>query len=173
MSFPESAEAGRWFLAHGAEFLTGRKEKRGSDPFLRPPRGNTTATASSLWTRCSEYGNHPAVHTNAAALLARCLQRKAAWSDQLVETKVGKKGQPMKFVKVLAAVAFALALTASLAVAADKKDEKAKTPPGKLGKCCAAAKEKGEACKHACCVEAAKNGKNCEKCGGTNEEKKK
>ena len=32
----------------------------------------------------------------------------------------------MKFVKVLAAVAFAVALSASLAIAADKKDEKKK-----------------------------------------------
>ncbi|MFM8470513.1 MAG: hypothetical protein ACKODH_11175 [Limisphaerales bacterium] len=78
----------------------------------------------------------------------------------------------MKFVKVLAAVAFAVALTASLAVAADKKDEKAKTPPGKQGGCCVKAAKDGKTCTHACCVEAAKNGKNCEKCGGTNEEKK-
>lgn len=77
----------------------------------------------------------------------------------------------MKFVKVLTAVAFAVALSASLALAADK--DKAKTPPGKLGKCCAAAAKEGKACAHGCCVTAAKEGKNCEKCGGTNEEKKK
>jgi hypothetical protein len=77
----------------------------------------------------------------------------------------------MKFVKVLTAVAFAVALSASLAVAADK--DKAKTPPGKQGGCCAKAAKDGKACAHACCVEAAKAGKNCEKCGGTNGEKKK
>ncbi len=78
----------------------------------------------------------------------------------------------MKFVKVLAAVAFAVALSASLAIAADKKDEK-KTPPGKQAGCCAKAAKDGKTCDHACCVEAAKNNKNCEKCKGTNEEPKK
>jgi hypothetical protein len=77
----------------------------------------------------------------------------------------------MKFVKVLAAVAFAVALSASLAIAAE--GDKKKAPPGKLGGCCAKAAKDGKACAHACCVEAAKAGKNCEKCGGTNEEKKK
>ncbi len=74
----------------------------------------------------------------------------------------------MKFVKMLTAVAFAVALTASLAVAADKK-----APPGKVAGCCAKAAKDGKACDHACCVEAAKGNKNCEKCKGTNEEKKK
>jgi len=74
----------------------------------------------------------------------------------------------MKFVKVLTAVAFAVVLSASLALAADK----AKTPPGKQGGCCAKAAKDGKACTHACCVAAAKDGKNCEKCGGTNTPKK-
>ena len=78
----------------------------------------------------------------------------------------------MKFVKVLAAVAFAVALTTSLALAADKKDDK-KAPPGKVAGCCAKAAKEGKTCDHACCVEAAKGNKNCEKCKGTNEEKKK
>ena len=77
----------------------------------------------------------------------------------------------MKFVKVLVAVAFAVALTASLAIAADKKDEK--HPPGKVAGCCAKAAKDGKTCDHACCVEAAKDKKNCEKCKGTNEEPKK
>ena len=77
----------------------------------------------------------------------------------------------MKFVKVLAAVAFAVALTTSLALAADKKDDK-KAPPGKVAGCCAKAAKEGKTCDHACCVEAAKGNKNCEKCKGTNEEKK-
>lgn len=75
----------------------------------------------------------------------------------------------MKFVKVLVAVAFAVALTASLAIAADK--EKAKNPPGKVAGCCAKAAKDGKTCDHACCVEAAKDKKNCEKCKGTNEAK--
>ena len=78
----------------------------------------------------------------------------------------------MKFVKILTAVAFAVALTASLAIAADKKDEK-KAPPGKVAGCCAKAAKDGKTCEHPCCVEAAKDHKNCEKCKGTNEEKKK
>lgn len=75
----------------------------------------------------------------------------------------------MKFVKVLAAVAFAVALSASLALAADKDK---KNPPGKVAGCCAKAAKDGKTCDHPCCVEAAKNKKNCEKCKGTNEEKK-
>ena len=89
----------------------------------------------------------------------------------VVENKLGKKEQPMKFVKVLAAVAFAVALSTTLALAADKADKKA--PPGKVAGCCAKAAKDGKACDHACCVEAAKGKKNCEKCKGTNEEKKK
>jgi hypothetical protein len=34
------------------------------------------------------------------------------------------------------------------------------------------AEKEGKACGHECCVAAAKEGKNCEKCGGTNEAKK-
>ncbi len=78
----------------------------------------------------------------------------------------------MKFVKVLAAVAFAVAISASLALAADK-DKKADHPPGKVAGCCAKAAKDGKTCDHPCCVEAAKNKKNCEKCKGTNEEPKK
>ncbi|MBI5802466.1 MAG: hypothetical protein HZA92_17290 [Verrucomicrobia bacterium] len=73
----------------------------------------------------------------------------------------------MKFVKILTAVAFAVALSASLALAADKK-----APAGKQAGCCAKAAKDGKTCDHACCVEAAKGNKNCEKCKGTNEEKK-
>ncbi len=74
----------------------------------------------------------------------------------------------MKFVKVLAAVAFAVALSTTLALAADKAADK-KAPPGKVAGCCAKAAKDGKACDHACCVEAAKGNKNCEKCKGTNE----
>lgn len=78
----------------------------------------------------------------------------------------------MKFVKVLTAVAFAVALSACLVLAAEG-DKKKAAPPGKVGGCCAKAAKDGKTCSHACCVEATKSGKNCEKCGGTNEEKKK
>ncbi len=37
----------------------------------------------------------------------------------------------------------------------------------KAGKCCAAAAKDGKTCAHACCVEAAKAGDNCTKCGGS------
>ena len=77
----------------------------------------------------------------------------------------------MKFVKVLAAVAFAVALSASLALAQDKPADK-KAPPGKVAGCCVTAAKDGKACAHACCVIAAKDNKNCEKCKGTNEVKK-
>ncbi|MEQ2005669.1 MAG: hypothetical protein ABMA26_02635 [Limisphaerales bacterium] len=72
----------------------------------------------------------------------------------------------MKFVKILTAVAFAVVLTASLALAADK-ELKGKIKPDS---CCDKAKKKGEACAHKCCVAAAKEGKVCETC---NAEKKK
>ena len=72
----------------------------------------------------------------------------------------------MKFVKVLAAVAFAVALSTTLALAADKEAKKA--PPGKVAGCCAKAAKDGKTCDHPCCVEAAKDHKNCEKCKGTN-----
>lgn len=75
----------------------------------------------------------------------------------------------MKFVKVLTAVAFAVALSASLALAAEKSDKK---PAGKVAGCCAKAAKEGKTCEHPCCVEAAKDKKNCEKCKGTNTEKK-
>ena len=61
----------------------------------------------------------------------------------------------MKLIKTLSAIAFALALMASPALAEHKQ-----------GGCCKKAAEKGEACAHKCCVEAAKSGKECEKCGG-------
>jgi len=76
-----------------------------------------------------------------------------------------KKGNyTMKLIKTLTAVAFAVALTASLTLAADK-------PAGKVAGCCAKAAKDGKACDHACCVTAAKDKKNCEKCKGTNEKK--
>jgi hypothetical protein len=75
-----------------------------------------------------------------------------------------RKATTMKFIKTLTAVAFAVALTASLTLAADK-------PAGKVAGCCAKATKDGKTCDHACCVTAAKEKKNCEKCKGTNEKK--
>ncbi len=45
----------------------------------------------------------------------------------------------------------------------------ADAPPAesKTANCCAKADGKGEKCEHACCVTAAKDSKNCEKCGGS------
>jgi len=37
------------------------------------------------------------------------------------------------------------------------------------GKCCAEASKKDKTCTHPCCVAAAKDGKECEKCGGKGE----
>ena len=65
----------------------------------------------------------------------------------------------MKLIKYLSAIACACALVA-VATAADDKKADAKELP----KCCAAAKAKGEECKHECCVAAKKEGKICEKC---------
>jgi hypothetical protein len=45
--------------------------------------------------------------------------------------------------------------------AADTKTET------KVANCCAKAKTDGKTCAHACCVEAAKAGNNCTKCGGS------
>jgi hypothetical protein len=50
-----------------------------------------------------------------------------------------------------------------------KKEEAVSKP----AKCCAAAADKGEACGHGCCVEAAKAGNNCEKCKGSGKIEKK
>ena len=73
----------------------------------------------------------------------------------------------MKFVKTLAALAFAAALCLGTTYGADLK--------GKIkeGSCCDKAKKDGKECAHACCVEAAKDGKVCAKCNAASEGKKK
>jgi hypothetical protein len=68
----------------------------------------------------------------------------------------------MKLMKTLFAVAFALALVATPALAEHKQ-----------AGCCKKAAAAGKACVHKCCVEAAKAGKECEKCGGKGEIPKK
>lgn len=65
----------------------------------------------------------------------------------------------MKLIKLFTVFAFALALLAGPAFAADKT-------------CCEKAKEAGKECTHKCCVQAKKDGKTCEKCGGKKDEKK-
>ncbi len=72
----------------------------------------------------------------------------------------------MKATKLLVALLLGSALTLGAFAAAN-----APTPPpaGKKAGCCVkAAADNNKACGHACCVEAAKANKNCEKCGGTN-----
>ncbi len=66
----------------------------------------------------------------------------------------------MKLIKTLSVGFFALALIAGPAAFASEKN------------CCEKAKADGKECTHKCCVEAAKAGKACEKCGGKKEEKK-
>ncbi len=60
-------------------------------------------------------------------------------------------------------IAFAIAslLVAGFAFAADGAKVEAK-----VAGCCVKAKAADKACAHPCCVEAAKGGNNCTKCGG-------
>ena len=60
----------------------------------------------------------------------------------------------------------ALAAAAFVAAAVHAEDKPA-APESKVAKCCAKADAKGEKCSHECCVEAAKAGDNCAKCGGS------
>jgi hypothetical protein len=68
---------------------------------------------------------------------------------------IGKE-ETMKLIKTLSALAFALALVATPALADEHKQ----------GGCCKKATESGKECTHKCCVDAAKKGNECEKCGG-------
>lgn len=70
----------------------------------------------------------------------------------------------MKKSKSLIAFAVISLLAAGFAFAADKKDDKA---AAKVADCCTKAKADGKACPHSCCVENAKAGNNCAKCGGS------
>ncbi len=64
----------------------------------------------------------------------------------------------MKVLKLIPALAFAVALLASPALAEEKS-------------CCAKAKEAGKECTHKCCVAAKKDGKTCEKCNPKSDKK--
>src|SRR5581483_1525266 len=66
----------------------------------------------------------------------------------------------MKFIKYLSVLTCAAAVLTGSALA-------------KQADCCKKAADKGEACSHKCCVAAAKDGKECEKCGGSGEIEKK
>ena len=69
----------------------------------------------------------------------------------------------MKSLKTFLAFAIISLVGAGFAFAADK-DAK---PAAKVAGCCAKAKADGKTCSHACCVESAKAGNNCTKCGGS------
>jgi hypothetical protein len=69
----------------------------------------------------------------------------------------------MKLIKTLSALAFAIALMATPAFAAEHKQ----------ADCCKKAADDKKTCTHKCCVAAAKDGKECEKCGGSGELPKK
>ena len=68
----------------------------------------------------------------------------------------------MKLIKTLSALAFAIVLMASPAFAEHKQAD-----------CCKKATDDKKTCTHKCCVAAAKDGKECEKCGGSGELPKK
>ena len=70
---------------------------------------------------------------------------------------------------ILALVVLAL-LSTGLAFAGDDKKE---SKESKAAGCCAKAEAKGEKCTHECCVAAAKDGNNCEKCKGSGKIEKK
>jgi hypothetical protein len=57
------------------------------------------------------------------------------------------------------ALAVASLFSASVMFAADKAETK-------VAGCCTKAQADGKTCSHACCVESAKAGNNCTKCGG-------
>lgn len=68
----------------------------------------------------------------------------------------------MKFVKMMAAIAFMAAVCVATAEVKEIKK----------GGCCDKAKQAGKECSHPCCVEAAKDKKICEQCNAAKKEKK-
>ena len=70
----------------------------------------------------------------------------------------------MKSLKTFLALAVISLVGAGFAFAADKD---AKKTEAKVAGCCTKAKADGKTCSHACCVESAKAGNNCTKCGGS------
>ena len=77
----------------------------------------------------------------------------------------------MRTMRLCAIVTLGLALGYAFA---DAKDEdKKKVSEGGKAKCCMRAEKAGNMCTHECCVASAKDGKNCEACGGHNKAKDK
>jgi len=72
----------------------------------------------------------------------------------------------MKSIRILSVLVIASFLSAAFVRAEEANKE------GTKAGCCVKAEKKGEKCSHECCEAAAKDGKNCEKCGGKNEPKK-
>jgi len=69
----------------------------------------------------------------------------------------------MRILRISAIIALGLAFGQAFSEGSEAKKE------GQPAKCCAKAeKESGKKCSHSCCTESAKDGKNCEKCGGKN-----
>ncbi len=71
-----------------------------------------------------------------------------------------------KSLRSLIAIGVLSLLGAGFAFAAADKADAAKKTESKVANCCAKAKADSKTCAHACCVEAAKAGNNCTKCGG-------
>ena len=65
----------------------------------------------------------------------------------------------MKIIKTVSAMAIALTILVTPALADDHKQ----------AGCCKKAAKEGKTCDHDCCVKAAKDGKECSKCGGSGE----
>ncbi len=77
----------------------------------------------------------------------------------------------MKLIKLLAVAACAFALVTSSSMAQEKKAEKKLKGKVVAGSCCDKKIKAGETCSHPCCVDAAKEGKVCEKCNKKEEKK--
>jgi len=74
----------------------------------------------------------------------------------------------MKNIRII----LALALAGFFATALVNAGEEGKKE-GHKAKCCMKAEKAGEKCTHECCTAAAKEGKDCEKCGAKKSEEKK
>jgi hypothetical protein len=70
----------------------------------------------------------------------------------------------MKLNPLLKTLAFTFVFVAGAVFAAETKKEAA--PASKVAACCDTAAKDGKVCAHGCCVEAAKAGNNCTRCGG-------
>ena len=80
--------------------------------------------------------------------------------SRTIKGRLCRRLRKVKTMKSITAIACAIAMFSSVAIAAEKKS------------CCDKAKEAGKECTHPCCVDAKKAGKTCEKCNPKKEEKK-